>query len=441
MKSILVLGAGLVSSPLVRYLLERGTYDVVVASRTVAKAERLIDGHARGRALKLNVKEDTRLDELVMHSDLVISLLPYVYHVKVAKLCLKHGKNMVTTSYVSEAMRQLHDRAVDEGIIILNECGLDPGIDHMSAMRIIHDVQERGGEITSFSSCCGALPAHVSNNNPFGYKFSWAPRGVVLAGKNPAKYRKDGKEIVIPGPELFENYEFKTIPGVGVFENYPNRDSIPYAELYGIERALTVYRGTLRYPGWCETLRKIAELGFLDETKRADIGGMTYGQLIRRLIGDEEDMAEALAKHLNVEPHSTLIKRLCWLGLASDDAIPESDDTYLDVLATAMQRKMAMDEGDVDICVLFHEFRAAFPGGKLEYITSTLVDHGVPGADTAISRTVALPAAIAADMILGERISARGVHIPIVPDIYEPILDKLQTLDIRFHERTEILRP
>jgi len=343
---------------------------------------------------------------------------------------------MVTTSYVSASMKELDREARDGGIIILNECGLDPGIDHMSAMRIIHDVQGRGGRITSFSSCCGALPAHGSNTNPMGYKFSWAPRGVVMAGMNPARFLQNGKTVNIPGPELFDHYELKTVPGVGVFENYPNRDSLPYADIYGIQDSDTVYRGTFRFTGWCETVKRIVELGYLDETVRGEIKGKSYLELLRGLIGGSGEIAEDLADHLSLPRNAAIIKRLLWLGLASDERIPDIDNTYLDVVASRMLKMMPMEEGDVDMCILFHEFKAEFPEGGVEYVTSTLADHGIPGGDTAIARTVALPAAIAARMILEGEIGEKGVHIPVLSDIYVPILNELERFGIRFTEKT-----
>ena len=253
MKKTLVLGAGMVSRPLVRYLLDQPEYHVTMASRTVSKAEKIINGHDRGKSVSLNVNDDALLEKLVAESDVTVSLLPYEYHVKVAKLCIKHKKHLVTTSYVSESMQKLDNEAKKAGVLLLNECGLDPGIDHMSAMRIIHGVEENGGKIIIFRSTTGALPAPEANNNPFGYKFSWSPRGVLLASRNAAKWLEDGKEISIPGEKLFENYTLQDVPGVGTFENYPNRNSLPYKDIYGLKDAKTVYRGTFRMTGWCET--------------------------------------------------------------------------------------------------------------------------------------------------------------------------------------------
>ncbi|MEO0115444.1 MAG: saccharopine dehydrogenase C-terminal domain-containing protein, partial [candidate division WOR-3 bacterium] len=244
-KKILVLGAGLVARPLVDYLLKQSDFFVTVASRTASKAEKLIASHPRGKALEVNVSEPTVLANLIVETDLVISLVPYTFHPIVAQACIQYKKPMITTSYVGDAMRSLDQEAKAAGIIILNEIGLDPGIDHMSAMKIIHRVKNRGGRVISFYSYCGGLPAPEANNNPFGYKFSWSPKGVLLAGKNSARYLKDGKEIFIPGPELFSHYWVVEIEGLGKFEAYPNRDSLPYIELYGLVGISSMCRGTL----------------------------------------------------------------------------------------------------------------------------------------------------------------------------------------------------
>ncbi|MEE9501776.1 MAG: saccharopine dehydrogenase C-terminal domain-containing protein, partial [Candidatus Aminicenantaceae bacterium] len=244
MKKILILGAGLVAKPLVRYLLDQPDFKVVVATRTVSKAIKLIDNHPKGTAKTLNLKNEEGLRDEVKDADLVISMVPYAFHTLVARFCIEFKKQMVTTSYVSDEMKALDGDAKNAGILILNEIGLDPGIDHMEAMRIIHEVEAKGGEITSFISYCGGLPAPEANTNPFGYKFSWSPIGVLLAGKNSAKYIKDGEVVDISSEELFDNYEIWPIEGLGDFEAYPNRDSVPYVELYGIQSTKTMLRGT-----------------------------------------------------------------------------------------------------------------------------------------------------------------------------------------------------
>ena len=437
MKKVLVLGAGMVSRPVVRYLLDQPGYHVTMASRTVSKAERIIDNHDRGQAEALNVMDDAKLEQLISACDVTVSLLPYTYHVKVARLCIKHMKHLVTTSYVSDDMQNLDEQAKTAGILILNECGLDPGIDHMSAMRIIHRVEAQGGKIISFRSTTGALPAHEANTNPFGYKFSWSPRGVLLASRNPAKWLEAGKIISIPGEHLFEHYTIQDVPGIGSFENYPNRDSVQYKDIYGLTEATTVYRGTFRMTGWCETMRHIVALGWLHDKPIKTFSGTTYADLTQHLIGvqSKENLQEQTARFLDLKPYSTVIHRLEWLGLFSDEPLPTDKDTPLDYLNVLTLKKMVLGEEERDMIVMHHEFIAEYPTKK-ENITSTLIDYGIPKGDSSISRTVALPAAIAVKMILEQKIKITGVHIPVVPLIYDPILDELEEIGIKFSEQT-----
>lgn len=436
MKKILVLGAGMISRPLVRYLLDQPDCSVTMATRTVSKAEKIINNHPNGKAEPLDVQDDLNLENFISSSDVVVSLLPYTFHVKIAELCIKHRKHLVTTSYISDAMKKLDKKAKDAGVLLLNECGLDPGIDHMSAMRIIHDVESNDGRVVSFKSTTGALPSHEANNNPFSYKFSWSPRGVLLASLNSAKWLEEGKEVSIPGEQLFENYYLQEIPRVGVFENYPNRDSTPYKNIYGLTHARTVYRGTFRFVGWCETLRNIVALGWLSEKPIKEFSGKTYGDLTRHLIGvkSEEDILKATAKYLNLKPYSTVIKRLEWLGLFSDKPVPDNKNNPLDYLNVLTLSKMTLEEHERDMVVMHHEFIAEYPSKK-EYRTSTLVDYGIPNGDTSIARTVALPAAIAVKMIIQGKITLTGVHLPVIPDIYNPILDELEEIGIKFDEK------
>lgn len=438
MKNILVLGAGLVARPLVRYLLDQQDFKVIVASRTLEKANALIENHPRGEAHGLDVTDKNALAQKIPLADLVVSLVPYAYHVTVANLCIEYRKQMVTTSYVSDAMKALDDRAKKAGITILNEIGLDPGIDHMSAMRIIHDIQKNGGQVTSFHSCCGGLPAPEANTNPFGYKFSWSPRGVVLAGRNNARYLKDGKIIDIPGEDLFDHHWKLDIEGLGEFETYPNRDSIGYIELYGLSGISTMFRGTIRNVNWCKTWKKIADLGLLDDNKKYNFAKTTYKKFIRDLIsGGDEDVRTSLARFLKLDATSDIIGRIEWLGLLEDKTPKIEEGTALDLLVAVLFEKLQYNDNERDMIVLRHEFDAAYPNGK-ENVISTLVDYGIPGGDSAMSRTVGLPAAIASRMILQGRINIAGVHIPVLPEIYNPVLDELEQLGIKFAEKKEI---
>jgi saccharopine dehydrogenase-like NADP-dependent oxidoreductase len=438
MQRVLILGAGLICRPIVRYLLELGDVEVTQATRTVDKALAMIAGHPNGEAVPLDVTQPEaveKLDELVRGCDIAVSLLPYTYHVTVAEACIRHRKNMLTTSYVSPAMRALEPRAKEAGIVILNEAGLDPGIDHMSAMRVIHGVEQRGGRVTSFRSTTGALPAHDSSNNPFGYKFSWSPRGVLLASRNAAKWLENGAVIEVPGDRLFENYKLQDVPGVGTFENYPNRDSLPYKDIYGLNNASTVYRGTFRMPGWCETLRAIAGLGWLLDTPVPDFTPKTYRELTAHLIGAPlSGLQDSVAKRLGFPRYAAAIKRLEWLGLFSDEPVPSNAKDPLTYLNVLMLKKLSMQPTDRDMVVMHHEFTAEYPGGTIEHLTSTLLDYGIAGGDTSVARTVALPAAIAVKMILNGTIKSPGVFIPVEASIYEPILNELENLGIRFEE-------
>ncbi len=440
MKKVLVLGAGLVSKPLVDFLLAQPDFHVKVASRTVSKAEKLVGDHPRGEAQSLNVNDTDELRNLISEADLTISLVPYAHHVTVANFCIELKKHMVTTSYVSQAMQNLDRKAKDAGILILNELGLDPGIDHMSAMRIIHGVQNKGGKIASFYSYCGGLPAPEANTNPWGYKFSWSPRGVVLAGKNAARYLKDKKEVKIASEDLFTHFWPMDIEGVPPLEAYPNRDSVPYVELYGITNADSMYRGTLRYPGWCETLKKVVNLGLLDETEQ-NVKGLSYADLMWKLIQKTkgDNLKKELTAYLKIDEDSEPIRRFEWLGLLGDDTIPAEKSSPLDVFADRLLEKLKYEEGERDMIVLHHNFRAEYPGGKKEKITSTLVDYGIPHGDSSMSRTVGLPAAIGATLILNGKIKKTGVHIPVSPEIYEPALDELEKLNIVCKEKSQPL--
>ncbi len=439
MKKVLILGAGLVARPLVRYLLDQPDLQVEVASRTVSKAVKLIEGHPRGVAKELNLKNEDALKNEVAAADLIISMVPYAFHPKVAEFCIGFKKQMVTTSYVSEAMKTLDQDARKAGIIILNELGLDPGIDHMEAMRIIHEIREKGGQLLSFISFCGGLPAAEANTNPFGYKFSWSPTGVLLAGKNSAQYLQDGREVFIPAEKLFESYTLRTIEGLGVFEGYPNRNSLPYIELYGVPETKTMLRGTLRNIGWCETIRTMVRLGLLDQEEK-EWTGLTFAGFTRKLLNTQtEDIQTEISERLGIHPGLAILRRLEWLGLFGEEPLPLQKGSALDIISARMTQQLAYAPDERDMIVLQHEFIASYPGAGKERIISTLIDFGVSGGDSSMARTVGLPAAIGTKLILEGKIKETGVHIPVSPEIYRPILAELKTLNIAFKEKRETL--
>ncbi|TFG99833.1 saccharopine dehydrogenase [Candidatus Thorarchaeota archaeon] len=435
MKKVLCLGAGLVARPFIHYLSEHG-FHVVVASRTKNKAEKLIEGCKNAEAIAFNIAtDDGLLEDLTAKVDLVCSLLPYTFHVKAAKVAIKHKKPFCTTSYISDEMKALEDDAKKAGVLLLNECGVDPGIDHMSAMQIIDHVHNNNGKIISFTSFTGGLPAPDSNNNPYGYKLSWSPRGVLLAGRNNAHFLRDGKEVKIPGPDLFQSCELMEVPGMGTFEGYPNRDSMSYIDIYNIPETKTMLRGTYRNTGWCETLDKIADLGFLDIEERS-LGGTTYADLMKELsFAGNSDLKEAVADFCKIDKDSEVISRFEWLGLFDEKEIDLKVNTRLDALCALFEEKLNYAPGERDMIVMHHEFIAEYPDKK-QKITSTMIDYGIPNGDSSMSRTVALPVAIASRMILEGRINLTGVYRPIISEIYEPILEELATLDISLEEHT-----
>ncbi len=444
MKKILVLGAGMVSGPLVRYLLDRPDLEVTVADVEAERARAAVAGSARGKGLEVDVGDRAVVGGLIDGCDLVVSLLPPDMHVAVAKHALEAKRHFVTTSYVSEEMKALDGDVRRAGLIFLNEVGLDPGIDHMSALRIIHGIEGRGGTVTSFHSYCGALPAPEADTNPWGYKFSWSPRGVILAGRNSARYLEDGEEKLLPGERLFSRHWLVDVKGFGEFEAYYNRDSIPYVEAYGLTGVRDMFRATLRYPGWSYTMQKLADLGYFD------LGDLTpspatYADLTAALaqVPAGGGLAARVAEILDIDVASDTIARMEWLGLFADDPIPWDDvptRSPLDALASRMLLLMPLVKGERDLCIMQHEIVGEYASGTREAITSTLVAFGEPGGDSAIARTVGLPAAIAATMVLDGRIADRGVLVPVLPSIYVPILDELAaSAGVVFNERTSVV--
>ena len=443
MKSVLILGAGMVAKPIVRYLLDKG-YNVTLADMYAEKAEKIIAGHKNGKAVELRIENgELRMEigKMIMEHDLVVSLLPYVYHVTIAKHCIKHKKNMVTTSYAKPEMKALDNDAKAAGIIILNEVGLDPGLDHMSAKRLIDKIHSEGGRVEEFYSLCGALPAPESADNPFKYKFSWSPKGVVMAGNNDAKFLKNGKIIERKNEELFRRPFSISFPEVGQLEVYPNRDSLSYIDIYGIQETKTMYRGTLRYEGWCRIMNAMKALNLLSDEK-LDVKGETYAKLIARMIGTEDiyDIRQKVADYLLIRYNAYSLMGMEWLGLFDNVEINKNNASPLEIISDLMIEKMMLKDNERDMVVLQHSLVIINNKGNKELITSRLLDFGSLKTDTAISRTVALPAAIAAEMILTNKISLKGVHIPVLPELYNPILDNLEKINIKMVEEKSGIR-
>ncbi|BDD12470.1 saccharopine dehydrogenase (plasmid) [Fulvitalea axinellae] len=433
MNHVLILGAGMVVKPMAEYLLEKNFF-VTIASRTLSKAEALLDNHPNGTAVAWTVDQADKLDEMVASHDLTVSLLPYTHHVTVAEICLKHGKNLVTTSYVSPAMKALDAKAKEAGLTFLNEIGLDPGIDHMTAQQFIDKTKAQGGEIEAFYSICGALPAPEASDNPLRYRFSWSPKGVVMASNNGARFLKDSQVVELPTEQLFAEPIKENFPGVGDLEIYPNRDSLSYVELYGIPETKTMYRGTFRYPFWCETLHALKQLGLtIDKPVQAD--GLSYAGFTEAVCG--ASTAEAVAEKLGLATDSPAIKAIAWLGFFDEKSLPYSGTTSpFEVLSDLMIEKMMLGKGERDMVVMQHIFTVKKSDRSREETRLRLLDFG-DKKHTSIAKTVAWPAAIAVEMILNKELDVPGVHIPLIKEIYEPVLDGLAKMGIEMTEETK----
>ena len=440
MKRVVVFGAGLVVRAHVHYLLEHG-FAVTVASRTVRKAEEILAGHPNGTPLAFDITvEPERLETIVADHDVAVSLLPWQFHPQVARACLNTGKHMVTTSYVKDEMQALDAEAREKGLIPLNELGVDPGIDHMTAMQVIDRVHAEGGEITTFQSYCGGLPAPEANDNPYGYKFSWSPRGVLLAGLNTSRYRREGKVLDVPGPELFDHVWPVEVVIDGVpteLQGYANRDSMPYTKVYGIDPRDMMFRGTLRFPHWCAIQKQAARIGWLRTDALDGLEGATYADLTARLAGVDgtAGLREKLARRLDIDADGPELAGMEWLGLLGSDPLP-GPAAPVDILTARMLHKMSYDENERDMLVLQHTFVAEFPD-RTEHITSTMIDFGIPGGDSSMNRTVGLPAAVGVRFILEGRFKQPGVIVPVMKEFYEPALAELERLGIHFEENVE----
>jgi saccharopine dehydrogenase (NADP+, L-glutamate forming)/spermidine synthase len=441
MKKILILGAGLVSRPGVVYLLEHG-FEVTVASRTLQKAEDIVAGFENGNAIQFEIQDEERLDALVRKNDIIVSLLPWTFHIIVARCCLHHGKHMATASYVSDEMRGLDADARAKGLLFLNEVGVDPGMDHMSAMQIIDRVHDQGGKVRHFYSFCGGLPAPEHNDNPFGYKFSWSPRGVVLASKNAARFFENGEEIKIPGEALFSHYRRGTIEGLGRFEVYPNRDAKPYRDLYGLKDADTVMRGTYRNVGWCDTFKAIVDLGLVDEAPDKALSNTTLRKMMADIAGvaQEGDVKAAIARQVGLPEDHFVIHNLEWLGLFEEERVASADNR-LDILCEKLMERLRYRRGEKDMLLMRHTFGVENVDGSRTNITSTLIEYGIAHGDSAMARTVSLPLGIGIQLMAEGKIGLTGIQIPTKKELYEPILHGLSHLGIRMTEEVTPTAP
>lgn len=438
MKRILIFGAGRSSHFLFSYLSEHAVkhqWNIKVVDKQ--KSE-FLDNFDITFA-EINIKDELARDLEVKNADLVISMLPVRFHKLVAKSCLEFSKNLLTASYESKDLNAFKDEIEDKGLLFLNECGLDPGLDHMSAMRVINEIKDEGHKLVAFESFTGGLVAPESDNNPWGYKFSWNPRNVVLAGQDgPAKFIQDGKIKYIPYNRLFRRTELIEIPEFGRFEGYANRDSLGYIEKYGLQGVPTVYRGTLRRPGFCKAWNVFVQIGATSDAYfMENIENMTYREFINSFLyyhpSDSIDLK--LYHSLQIPMDSDTIPKLEWLGIFEKKKIGLKRATPAQVLEKLLKEKWQLLPHEKDMIVMWHKFEYVDRDSKRKKEKhSSLAVLGDSGEKTAMAKTVGLPLAVAAKLILLEKIDLKGLHIPTKKEIFEPILQELKNYDITFME-------
>ncbi len=439
MKKILILGAGRSASSLIDYLLKTAAvnnYEVTVADTSLELAQQKTRNHPQSRTIALDIHDETKTHEEIQRADLVISMLPAFLHPAIAKECVKLKKHMVTASYVSPEMKELDEEAKRAGIILMNESGLDPGIDHASAMKIIDEIKVQGGKLTVFKSYTGGLIAPESDNNPWGYKFTWAPRNVILAGQGTARYLEDGKYAFIPYHKLFTRTEPISIDGYGDFEGYANRDSLSYRSVYGIEDVKTILRGTLRKEGYCEAWNAFVQLGMTDDSYIIpDSEKLTNKEFLSLFLpAEKEDIETRLLDYLGHEINNEILYKIEWLGLFNDTVLGIPNASPALMLQTLLEDKWKLNEGDIDMIVMQHQFEYEIKGKKHK-LNSSLVVKGDDAIHTAMAKTVGLPVGIITKLILEGHIKLKGVQTPTVKEIYEPLLNELEGLGVKFVER------
>ncbi len=438
MKKILVIGAGLSSASLIDYLLEQSAeenWQVTVGDVDLDMAKAKCNNHPNARPIQFDIQNETLRAEEISACDIVISLLPPTLHPLAAVDCVKYGKHLVTASYVSPAMQELHDEAVKKDIILLNECGLDPGIDHLSAMKVMDEIREQGGEITSFRSYCGGLVAPEFDNNPWHYKFTWNPRNVILAGQATAQFLKNGKIHYITPQRIFSELETINLGKYGIYEAYANRDSLNYIIPYKLQKAKEVLRGTLRIAPYSEGWNILVSLGLTDDTYKVDCNSLSYKSWVNSYLPNGFKSLEDYIK-VYATNHHTIISNIQWLDLYSDNLIPNGSHSPAQILQHLLAQKWQLEPHELDMIVMHHIFEYE-QNGKHKTNTATLVVKGKDQTHTAMAQTVGLPLGIAAKLILGNKIAARGVIIPTEKELYLPILNQLEKYHIIFEEYNE----
>src|SRR5690554_2351039 len=441
MKKILIIGAGRSASSLIKYLLDKSeseNLELTIADISLELAQKKTNNHPRAKAIALDIKNSEERENAIQNSDLVISMLPAFMHIEVAKDCVKFKKHLVTASYISDEMQALDEQAKKNELVFMNEIGLDPGIDHMSAMKVIDHIRERGGKILLFESFCGGLVAPESDTNLWNYKFTWNPRNVVLAGQGgAAKFIQEGRYKYIPYHKIFRRTEFFDIEGFGRFEGYANRDSLKYRSVYGLDDALTLYRGTIRRVGFSKAWNMFVQLGMTDDTYTIpDSENLSYREFVNLFLAySPTDSVELKLRYaLKIDQDDLMWEKLEELDIFNNKkTIGIKNATPAMALQKILEDKWTLAPEDKDMIVMYHKFGYELDGKKYQ-IDSQMALIGEDQTHTAMAKTVGLPVAIAALKILNGEITTPGVQLPIAKEVYEPILEELEENGVIFTE-------
>ncbi len=439
MQKVLIIGAGRSATSLINYMLEEAktrSWLITVADFNLELATTKIKGSDKGKAVQLDINDEAARQGLIEQNDVIISMLPAHMHTVVAKDSLQFGKHMITASYVSDEIKEMHSAFQDKGILFMGEMGLDPGIDHMSALQKIHEIKALGGKITSFRSYTGGIIAEESDDNPWHYKFTWNPRNVVLAGQSTAKYLTDNKFTYAPYRRLFKDAPLVDIKELGKFEMYPNRDSLDYQEVYGLQDTPNLLRGTLRRPGFCKAWNALISIGLTDDSYQIDDSKtLTYHDWVDAYVKNQQgsNIQEKVANFLDLKKDHTIMLQLEWLDLFSTQVIDLEAATPAQILQKLLMQKWTLKPEDKDLIIMQHEFEYTLDGEQHQ-LFSTMYMEGDNATDTAMSKLVGLPIGIFTKLILLQKVSLTGVQIPVMKSVYEGVLSELENFGVKFKE-------
>lgn len=442
MRTILIIGAGRSASSLIQYLLNKSESEnlhLVIADLSLALAEKKTNNHPNATPIALDILDKEQRGKAIQNATIVISMLPAHLHIEVAKDCIVYKKHLVTASYISDAMQELDEQAKANGLIFMNEIGLDPGIDHMSAMKVIDEIRDQGGKMLLFESFCGGLVAPESDTNLWNYKFTWAPRNVVLAGQGgAAKFIQEGAYKYIPYTSLFRRTEFLEVEGYGKFEAYSNRDSLKYRSVYGLDDVLTLYRGTIRRVGFSKAWNMFVQLGMTDDSySMENTENMTYRQFVNSFLPyhPTDSVEIKMRLILKIDQDDIMWDKLLELDLFNrNKKVGLKDATPAQILEKILAESWSLQPNDKDMIVMYHKFGYVL-NGEEKQIDSKMVCIGDDQTYTAMAKTVGLPVAMATLLILNGKIKTPGVQLPIRKEVYQPILKELEEYGVLFHEQ------